>query len=225
MKTRIVAVSAAFLLVFFAQSASATNDDKLSITLTAHAITASGLSPGSSAVFFGTALVPIPHGYMNRVRRWAVIVDDTANQGTVTFDLQESIPPVSVWAVVDLRNAHYKTVSGPGFGIREIALDNALRKGQSQNVDRFSFDRGYLDLLYVQPGTGAWTWSVIGGTTADNGGPKNSTIVSLIDGKAVGQARQKPPGFLPGGILVAIDFSRLHIGVVRVDQQLVEGAP
>lgn len=224
MKTRIVAVSAALLLVFLAKSVSAANDDKLSITLAAHTITVSGLSPGSSAVFFGTALVPIPGAYMSRVQRWAVTIDDTDHKGTVTFDLQESIPPGSVWAVVDLRNAHYGTVSGPGFGVREVALDNPLRKGQSQNVDRFSFDHTYLDLLYVHPGTGAWTWSAIGGTSPDKSGPPSSTTVSLIDGKAVGQAGKKPPSFLPGGILVAVDFMRLQIAVVHVDQQLIGDA-
>jgi hypothetical protein len=202
----------------------AANDDKLAITVAQRAITVSGLSPGSTAVFFGIAQVPIPHAYMNRVQRWAVTVEDTGHQGTVTFDLQQDVPLASVWAVVDLRNAHYATVSGPGIRLREIAIDNPLRKGQALSTDRFAFDHGYLDLLYVHPGLGSWTWSAVGGSTPDNGGPNNATIVSLAAGKPVGQSGSKPASFLPGGILVAIDFMHLEIAVVHVDQQLIGGA-
>jgi hypothetical protein len=212
------------LLILVTAQASAANDDKLTISVTKQAITASGLSPGSTAVLFGIAQVPIPHAYMNKVQRWSVTAEDTGHKGTVTFDLKQDVPLASVWAVVDLRNAHYATFSGPGVGLRETALDNPLRKGPSLEADRFSFDHGYLDLLYVHPGLGSWTWSAVGGTKADNGGPNNSTIVSLADAKPVGQSGSKPASFLPGGILVAIDFTHLEIAVVRVDQQLVGGA-
>jgi hypothetical protein len=213
------------LLVLCAvQSAFAATDDKLTISVAQHAITVSGLAPGSTAVFFGVAQVPIPHAYMNHIQRWAVTVDDTGHNGTVTFDLQQDIPPASVWAVVDLQNAHYATVSGPGIRLREITIDNPLRKGEALSVDSFSFDHGYLDLLYVHPGLGSWTWSAVGGSTANNGGPNNATVVSLAAGKAAGQPGSRPTSFLPGGILVAIDFTRLEIAVVHVDQQLIGGA-
>jgi hypothetical protein len=212
------------LFLAAATKASAANDDKLSITLAKRTITVSGLSPGSTAVFFGIAQVAIPGAYMNQVKRWAAAVDDADHKGTATFDLQQDVPPVSVWTVVDLRNAHYATISGPGFRAREFALANPLQKGKSLSVDRFRFDRGYLDLLYVHPGLGGWIWTAIGGTTPDNGGPDNSTIVSLTDGKPVGQAGQKPAAFVPGGILVAVDSVRLEIAVVHVDEQLIGSA-
>jgi len=212
------------MLLAIVADASAANDDKLSITLTKRSITVSGLSPGSTAVFFGVGQVSIPHAYMNRVQRWAVTVEDTGHKGTATLDLGEDIPAASVWAVVDLRNAHYATISGPGIRARELALDNPLRKGKSLSVDRFAFDHGYLDLLYVHPGLGCWTWSAIGGSTPDNGGPNNSTVVSLADGKPVGQSGSKPDAFVPGGILVAVDFVRIEIAVVHVDQQLIGSA-
>lgn len=199
-------------------------DDNLTVKFGQHTITASGLAPGSSAVFFGIAQVPIPHAYMNRVQRWAVIVDDARHDGTVTLDLKQDVPPTSVWAVVDLRNAHYATVSGPGVRLRETALDNPLRKGFSLAVDRFAFDHGYLELLYVHPGLGAWTMSGIGGTTANRDEPKGSTVVSLTDAKPVGSNISKPAAFVPGGILVAVDFTRLDVAVVRLDSAIIGGA-
>jgi hypothetical protein len=223
MKTRTAFLLAALLLVV-GNTAMAADDAKLSVTLNQRSITASGLAPGSTAVFFGVAQVAIPHAYMRSIRRWAVTVDDTAHTGTVTFDMQQDVPDGSVWAVVDLRNAHYGMVSGSVVGLRQAVLSHPFRKGQSQAVDRFVYDHGYLDLLYVHPGAGAWTWSVIGGSTPENGGPNNSTIVSLADGKPVGQSGKQPPSFLPGGLLIAIDFTQLQFAVVPVDQQLLGDA-
>jgi hypothetical protein len=217
-------VTMLLLLLTAATNASAANDDKLTITIEKRTITVSGIAPGSTAVFFGVGQEAIPHAYMNRVRRWAVAVEDTSHTGTATLELQQDVPPASVWAVVDLRNAHYATISGPGIQARDLVLDNPLRKGKSASVDRFAFDHGYLDLLYVHPGLGSWTWSAMGGTTPDNGGPNNGTIVSLTDAKPVGQAASRPGSFLPGGILVAVDFVHLEIAVVHVDQQLIGSA-
>jgi hypothetical protein len=224
MKTHSLPFLAAFLLLSIAHGSLAANDGHLSIAVAQHSITVSGLTPGSAALFFGVAQVPIPHAYMNRVQRWAITVDDINHTGTVTLDLPQEVPRASVWAVVDLRNAHYATASSPGGSLRETTLDNPLRKGPSLSAERFAFDHGYLELLYVHPGTGAWTWSAIAGTTADNRGPTGSTVVSLADGKAIGTPSSKPLSFLPGGILVAVDFTRLEIAVVSVDEQLIRGA-
>ncbi|HSY52637.1 MAG TPA: hypothetical protein VLC46_27805 [Thermoanaerobaculia bacterium] len=224
MNSRSALTLAAWLLFCFSPAATAANSSGLTVTLDQHSITVSGLSPGSTAVFFGVARVPMPYAYMNRIQRWAVAVDDAGHSGTATLDLQGGVPPASVWAVVDLRNAHYGLSSGPGLGLRQTVVANPLRNGPSQSVDHFAFDHGYLDLLYVHPGLGAWTWSAIGGTTSTNGGPRNSTIVSLSDGRPVGQSGAKPAAFLPGGVLIAIDFTRLEIAVIPVDQQLIGGA-
>ncbi|MGH7488741.1 MAG: hypothetical protein ACRD3J_20280 [Thermoanaerobaculia bacterium] len=224
MRSRVTFV-AILLLLFLAQAGSASIDGGLTVTAAGHVISVSGLSPGSTAVFFGVAVIPIPHAYMNRVRRWAVTVDDTTNTGSVILDLLENVPPASVWAVVDLRNAHYGIFGGTGLGVREAVLKSSLKKGQSQNVDQFIFDHGYLDLLYVHPGLGSWTWSAIGGANPASLGPNNSTIVSLPDGKPLGQSGAAPPNFVPGGLLVAVDFTRLQIAVIPVDQSLIGAAP
>jgi hypothetical protein len=210
------------ILVIIPNTAAAAPD--LTVTLGQHMVTASGLTPGSAAVFFGIAQVPMPHAYMNRIQRWAVVVDVGGHDGTATLDLKEDVPLRSMWAVVDLRNAHYGTVSGPGMGLREIALDNPLRKGTSLAVDTFSFDHSYLDLLYVHPGLGAWTWSALGGVNPDHGDKYGSTVVALVDAKPLGSSGVRPSSFVPGGILVAVDVTRMEIAVVRLDGALIGGA-
>jgi hypothetical protein len=209
-------------IICFADRAAAAPD--LTVTLSQRTITVSGLAPGGSAVFFGIAQVPIPHAFMNRLKRWAVIVDVTGHDGTATLDLKDDVPPKSVWAVVDLQNAHYGIVSGTGVGLREIEIANPLRKGPSSAVDTFSFDHGYLDLLYIHPGVGAWTWSALGGVNTGADQLKGSTLVALADAKPLGSLLSKPAIFAPGGILVAVDFTRLEIAVVRIDSALIGGA-
>jgi hypothetical protein len=218
-----VAVTIFVLVTCMAGRAAA--DQELTVTLGPHTITASGLAPGSTAVFFGIAQVPIPHAYMTSVQRWAVTVDDTGRNGSVTLDLRQDVPRASVWAVVDLRNGHYKIFSGPGVGLRETSLANPLRRNASQVVDRFAFDHRFLDLLYVHPGLGAWTWSAVGGTSTSEAGPNGSTVVSLSAAKPLVPGAQAPPSFLAGGILVAIDFTRLEIAVVQPDEKMIGGAP
>jgi hypothetical protein len=225
MNIRMLHLIALLLTLAVVQSSSAATDETLSITLTKRTITASGLAPGSAAVFFGVAQVPIPHAYMTQVLRWAVTVEDSGRNGSVTLDLQQDVPRVSVWAVVDLRTGHYRTFSGPGVGLREASLANPLRRNTSQVVDRFAFDHRFLDLLYVHPGLGAWTWSAVGGTSTSEAGPNGSTVVSLSAAKPLVQGAQAPPSFLAGGILVAIDFTRLEIAVVQPDEKMIGGAP
>jgi len=222
LKTSLATIALSAVIILWPCNAAAAPD--LTVTIGQHSITASGLVPGGSAVFFGIAQVPIPHAYMSRIQRWAVIVDIAGHDGTATFDLHENVPRTSVWAVVDLRNAHYGTVSGPGVRLREIALDNPLRKGQALAVNTFSFDHSYLDLLYVHPGLGAWTWSALAGVNSDRDDKYGSTVVTLPEAHPLGSFGLQPSSFVPGGIFVAVDATRMEIAVVRLDEAMIGGA-
>jgi hypothetical protein len=195
----------------------------LTVTMGQHTVTASGITPGGSVAFFGIAQVPMPHAYMNRIQRWSVIVEVTGHEGTATLDLNQDVPPMSVWAVVDLGNAHYATASGPGLGLREVELSNPFRKGQSGTIDTFAFDHSYLDLLYVHPGRGAWTWSALAGLHPDRGDRYGSTVVTLSDAKPLGSSGPPPSSYVPGGILVAVDVTRMEIAVARLDGAILDG--
>jgi hypothetical protein len=187
-------------------------------------ISVSGLTPGGTAVIFGASREPIPDAYMDRVERWAASVDDVRHDGTATFDLGKDVPAVSVWAAVEVQTGQYATSAGQS-GLRVLPLlSNPLRKGNSGLVDRFAFARSYLLLLYVHPGKGAWTWYATDGTAGDLDGRNGSAVVSLAAGEAVGAPSSPSSAFVPGGILVAIDYINLDLAVVRVDEALIRGA-
>lgn len=196
----------------------------ITATIGPQGITASGIPPGDRVVFFGVARIPIANAYMDRIAHWATLIDDTARAGAVTLDTKGPVPRISVWAVVDVRTADYTIVSGPGVDLRTIGVGNPLSHGSGRTIDRFVFDRPFLDLLYVHPGLGAWSWSAMDGAPTDEDGANGSTAVSLSKGKAVGNGAQPPAEFAPGGVLIAIDFTALRVAAVRVDDALIRGA-
>lgn len=196
----------------------------LSVQVGKTTISVTGLAPGSTAVILGASREPIPNAYMDRVERWSATAEDVRHDGTATFDLGKDVPTASVWAAVDSRTGEYAVTAGATTPRALPLAGNALRKGHSGQADRFAFDHGYLLLLYVHPGLGAWTWYAMDGTPTDLDGGNGSTVVALADGKAVGAAGKNPTAFVPGGILVAIDYVHLQIAVVRVDEALIGGA-
>jgi hypothetical protein len=201
-------------------------DPGLTVTLGAHTVSASGLSPGSSAVFFAVLHEPIPGAYMNRVSRLAKVLVDDDRDGVVTLDLGRPIPAISIWAVVEPQNGHYGITTGGRFAVTTISIaPDALRKGAGGVIDRIAFDHASLDLLYVHPGKGAWTWSAMDGDPATDADLQNGiTAVSLSKARPVGGGAQGITDLALGGTLVAIDPDRMEIGTVHIDGKLIGGA-
>jgi hypothetical protein len=201
-------------------------DPGLTITLGAHTVTASGLSRGSSAVFFAVLHEPIPGAYMNRVSRLARVIEDDDRDGVVILDLGRAIPAISVWAVVEPQNGHYGITTGGRFALTTVPIPpDALRRGAGGVIDRIAFDHASLDLLYVHPGKGAWTWSAMDGDPAtDAAGQGGITAVSLSNARPVGGGVQGITDLALGGTLVAIDPDRMEIAIAHIDGKLIGDA-
>jgi hypothetical protein len=201
-------------------------DPGLTITLGAHTVSASGLSRGSSAVFFAVLHEPIPGAYMNRISRLARVIVDDDKDGVATLDLGRPIPATSVWAVVEPQNGHYGITTGRRLDIAMLSIPpDTLRKGAGGVIDRIAFGHASLDLLYVHPGQGAWTWSATDGDPAtDADGHNGITVVSLNKAQPVGGGAQGITDLALGGTLVAIDPDRMEIGAVHIDGKLIGGA-
>ena len=197
---------------------------EIAISFSGHTITATGISPGSTAVFFGVAHVPIPGAYMHRVVRWALTADDVTHNGVATIDIGQDVPRVSVWAAVDLRDARYATASGPNVGIRAVPLTNPLKRSKSSDVDSFAFNHAYMNLLYVHPGLGAWSWTAEGGKPPNESVYVGTTQVSLATATPVGTPHHTPDKIVPGGVFIAVDSTYLQIAIVPVTEALVGGA-
>ena len=112
--------------------------------------------------------------------------------------------------------AHAEATSSRG---NDFAIGRSAIRG---NSDQFSFDRSFLDLLYVHPGEGAWVWHAVDGAQGDEDGPNGVTTIDISKGAHLLGAAP-PKVFSPGGTLVAVDFEDLAVLTTDV-QALLPGS-
>ncbi len=167
-------------------------------------ITVSGLSPGTEVVIFG--VLKIPMTYHSRLQRSTTVVT-AGNDGVATAKADIDIPITSVWAIADLRTGKVTTATPSPRGVRTVGIGRSTIHG---NADQFSFDRSFLDLLYVHAGEGAWIWHAADGGKGDEDGANGLTTVSVKNAIHISGAAP-PKVFSPGGTLIAIDFIDLVV--------------
>lgn len=191
------------------------------ISFGARSVSITGFSPRSRVAFVGVAFVPTEQA--TTLRRWAKVLD-TDSDGAVTFDLGIDLPQQSMWAAVDVNGGQYASAGGPVSGATIVdETRGRFRKG-SNGVDRFGFNGASLDLLYVHPGHGVWVWRDRDGSRTDTDGPSGLTMVDITAGLPLGGNYDKPKEFVPGGILVAIDWLRMRILTTRLTGAMLGGA-
>jgi len=215
-----------FLSSLCAPCSLAQGQPDLTLTFGTNAVTADGITPGQAAVFFASGLAP--DGAQQRIVRWKDVVSDDDRDGRVTLTLNDPVPLVTVWAVVDLTDGRYAVGSPEGFHAHLARLPaGAFRHGSGSSVvDLFGFDHPVLDLLYVHPGRGAWTWIAVDGRLLDRDAGNGITLIAAGDGTPLGDVHGKPPSeFTPGGVLVAIDWYHMDVLATRLDAAVLGGAP
>jgi hypothetical protein len=187
-------------------------------------VTASGFSPHSSVVIFGVAMVPTR--YSMQVQRWAKAIDDTSGSGVFTLDLGQDVPQQSVWAAVDRNGGDY-VLSQP-LGSLATVVDTPPRGSRFQRrkgaVDTFGLVGTSLWMLYVHPGHGVWLWKERDGSATDVDGPSASTTVSVDNAVPLVAGDAKPKEFVPGGVLVAVDWTRMRAVALKLDGAMLGGA-
>lgn len=215
--------SVLFCIAFAVCAVAAASQAGPTLTFGAGSVTAVGITPGKSAVFFASGLMA--DGAQQRIVRWAQIVSDDDRDGRVTLTLPGKVPNVTAWVVVDLTNGQFVAGSPGGFSPRVTQLPSGAfrRSNGSSAVDLFGFDHPVLDLLYVHPGLGAWTWNAVDGRALDHDKANGVTLVSVADAKPLGDTRGKPTEFALGGVLIAVDWYHMEVVTVRLDAAVLKG--
>jgi hypothetical protein len=186
----------------------------MTLSFTARSVTVSGVTAGNTIVLFAVGLQK--NGYDKTLLRWAKSAADEDHDGAVTFDLERDIPTVTVAAAVDQTTGRTVIGAPPAFGdIERIALPaTALRRSAAgANLDRFAFERPTLELLYVKPGAGAWSWSSMDGRTLDRDGANGVTVVAAGDGARLPGTTAELTQFSAGDVVVAIDRTTMQVAV------------
>jgi hypothetical protein len=206
----VIALSAALGLPVLAS----TGRDGMTVSFTDTAVNASGVTPGATIVFHGTARLRI--GYGTVVRRFTKAVTDDDRDGVVTYDIEHAIPPNSLWIVADSANGEVLTAS-PARQL-EVAQDPRLsfRNGDEPR-DRFSCSCLSVEMLYVVPGRGVWLVHAVDGTPSDHDPREGVTSALLADAVPLLPANAgNPHEFAPGATLVAVDLNRREVFTRRM---------
>ncbi|MEA2165772.1 MAG: hypothetical protein QOK37_3899 [Thermoanaerobaculia bacterium] len=198
-------------------------DTTLTVTIEPARITATGVSPGSQVLFFGSGFEP--KAYHVVTHRWSAVVSDTRHSGTVSYELDKPVTWNALWIVADLRNGHYAIAATPGYAaMRSDLTDRKFRRDNASAVSQFSFSRLAADFLYIAPGGGAWNFLARDGDANDADGVVNGeTTIDLLRANPVdGTERQRQ--FSPGGTLFVIDPMRLDLLELKLNGAMLAGA-
>jgi hypothetical protein len=195
----------------------------LSVRFGGHEVTVSGLTPGGGAILFGVGLQPT--GQYTLTYRWSGSAEDTDNDGAVVMDTGREIPGPTIWCAADARTADFVVVTPGGRPFTATTLRPDAFRRRGNDVTQFAFDHPSLDLLYLEPGRGAWSCTESDGSVTDDDGPNGVTTLSIARCQPIGGGAGKAQAFHPGGVLVAIDMIRLEAIAMRLDGAVLGGAP
>ncbi len=209
----VVRIAAALTLLVGLADVSAAPPISVTVHFDGRTVTASGFSPGTEVLFLGDAKIPLT--YYSRLKQWQFVVT-ASRYGTASVQTEIDIPINAVWVIADLRTGEITLATPRPLGVQTVDIGrSALRTA----ADRFTFDRSFLDLLYVHAGEGAWLWHATDGGVGDQDGPNGLTTIDVA--KAVRIAGLAPlKVFSPGGTLVAIDFIEMKVLTTHVQTLL-----
>jgi len=200
----------------FALSVHAQQQSDLALSFGANTATLTGLTPNARALFF---IIGFEQRSAYRVFiRKAVVVD--AVNGSAVFNYGKAVPLQTIWAAVDLQDGRYVIAAPAGFTPGTTTLPSAAF--QRLSAGEFAFDHPMLEMLYVHPGHGAWTWSAMDGRLLDLDGPNGMTRVALDAGTPV-DGTGHVSSFVPGGSLIAVDPYKMQVVATRLTGAMVGG--
>lgn len=170
------------------------------------AVVADGVTPGGNAVFFGV-LHDNSSSIPGQVRKAAILKDDDGD-GTVRFSMPDGVPPLGVWAVVDLSTGNAKLGSMRGFDITpyDDAVEQSFKGDVRGRFVRLEREMGEAEMLVVRPGQGAWTLRGTEGGAEDDDSELNGQLVLPFSKLVSLTADDRPPGdVLPGDVVILIN--------------------
>jgi hypothetical protein len=188
------------------------------LSFSPEAVTASGMTPGGKVIWFSVAREIAERSATIVRREW--IADDEDKDGAVRFELGRPVPFQSIWTVVDLTTGAAAVAVPEGYPLRRIDLPGRGTGHASGKPDWVEDDRGYVEVLLVRPGQGAWGATVGDGGEADDDGAYDGRLMAPLDQmRGVGASPAAvPERFSPRDVMVVIDPNRMEVAL----RQLVE---
>jgi len=169
-------------------------------------LSVAGLTPGGQVVIFGAGRDRSPW----RVEHLMVLetrVDDDVD-GTVTVDLDISIPLQSVWWAVDYSTGDYAIGTPDGYTADDRGLpDGAIMHRATDDTVIVLAGSPETNGLVVRPGVGVWTVQAGDGALNDqDGSPNGVTEIPISGFQAASESGPADLGdLMPGDVLVLVN--------------------
>jgi hypothetical protein len=178
-------------------------------------ITATGIAPHATVFFFGITREKIRFTpIVARVEK--MIVDDDGD-GIVSFDYGRTVPPDSVWAVVDTTNGRRGTGTpkGPAAPLLLEKEPVVINNGQLKQL-ALPAQGGHL--VVVRPGQGVWGQVLVDGNKFDidgrSDGHANADVSHSVP--AAGSKAAAPERFEKGDVIILIEPFSMQIYAAEV---------
>lgn len=172
------------------------------ISFSAETVRVEGVTSGGDVVIFAATLSQ--SGGMQTIGRRAEVIADSDGDGAVALTVS-AIPTASVWAAVDFTTGRHSIAAPQGFPLRRMDIpEHGWRRG----LEHFELRRGYLEVLVVRPGAGAWTLRAAEGGSNDDDGALNATLrtrLSKMHRLHGPDTTPRPPVIVPKDFLLVID--------------------
>jgi hypothetical protein len=177
---------------------------ELKLAFEKSAVVASGLPPGGQVVWFGIARELSQH--TAKIVRREITTCRSSRSG---------------WPWIS--PAGPRRSPPEGYPLRRIELPGQNVGHGGAKPDWVEDDRGYVDVMVVRPGQGAWSATVGDGGANDDDGAYDGRLVAALDRmRGVGASPlSAPEHFSPRDVVVVIDANRMEVGL----RQLVEVQP
>lgn len=189
---RLYVCSIALLLAATGQAAPA-------IAVTPDGLSASGITAGGDAIWFGMTIDT--YAMARRLERHAAVAKDTDRDGVVLYPIPE-ISRFTLMFVVDAATGGHAVFRGQGVDAVELELRGNTWRAGLQHFDVRADD---VEILLVRPGEGAWTTSAMEGDEKDGDGRRDARFRLKIDAMTpLGGATGNPRGGVRRGDLLVL---------------------
>jgi autotransporter-associated beta strand protein len=184
------------------------------------------VTPGAQTAWLSVARRPL--GYSSAYETRINLLTDTDNDGSVTFSMDQTVPPWGIWTTVDM-SARAILAGNPAGTVptpAEFPKKLFLRNENGTFSHMILPKSGVWNMIWVRPGVGGWFLIIGDGGQTDLDKASNGLIVcrtSMFQPFGTGTP-SVPAGFEPGDLLVAIDGGGEQWFGDRVDDHLAESA-
>lgn len=192
----------------------------------ASAVEISGISPGGEVAVLTVWREQGGGGSEVNVRDDTLVDED--EDGVVVFELDRSVPELSIWVVVDVATGGREVMSPAAFEPRR----RELRPGEFRAASQLAtLDLSRVEVLMVRPGVGAFRARLGDGSEDDQDGAIDGRV-ALSAAQIVRPVRRPPEveepalpmRFLGRDVIVAVDPRTLDVAEVDVPAQPSGGA-